>query len=50
MEFADHNGKSRSISDQKISSTKCLESVDYTNDQNYHQQSLASAYFPQMSL
>ncbi|CAH8669899.1 unnamed protein product [Schistosoma rodhaini] len=50
MEFADHNGKSRSISDQKISSTKCLESVDYTNDQNYHQQSLASAYFPQVSL
>ncbi|CAH8631410.1 unnamed protein product [Schistosoma intercalatum] len=49
-EFADRNGKSRNIFDQKISSTKCVETVDYTNDQNYHQQSLASAYFPQVSL
>ncbi|CAH8622710.1 unnamed protein product [Schistosoma mattheei] len=49
-EFADRNGKSRNIFDQKILSTKCIETVDYTNDQNYHQQSLASAYFPQVSL
>uniref|UniRef100_A0A094ZZB4 Spindle assembly abnormal protein 6-like protein n=1 Tax=Schistosoma haematobium TaxID=6185 RepID=A0A094ZZB4_SCHHA len=49
-ESADRNGKSRNIFDQKISSTKCLETIDYTNDQNYHQQSLASAYFPQVSL
>ncbi|KAH8864506.1 Spindle assembly abnormal protein 6 [Schistosoma japonicum] len=44
-ESANYNGKVRNISDYEIP-TKCSGHISCTDDENYHQPSLASAYFP----